>query len=200
MKDLGRLLMTLNPEQLKVMEGVLEHRQLTLDSFKLMRKDYSQVKSNVKKIEKKLLKIIEQVGDRDHIPQWIVREVTSIEKKYKDVDHATKKYKQYMSAFNRVITAYNFREFNPHEFYHSPVRTLRSHLSVADTYINQAQDAIRITGRYFKNITSAFQGHARLMEGRKLLAERLRLKEMELAKEAELNRPEPGEENADTYT
>lgn len=145
------------------MEDVLERRELTLESFKLLRKDYSRLKSRVKAIEKKLMPVIEQEGNGSFVSNWIGREVASIENKYKDIDHAIKYYNVAMKSFNDTIHSPYFINFNPQDKFNSPLYNLKSYLNAADMRITAAFHAIRITQRYFKNISSAFKGHATLM-------------------------------------
>jgi hypothetical protein len=191
MKDIGRVLSLLSAEQLKAMEEVLDKRQLTLDSFKLLRKDYARVKTNVKRIEKKLLALMEEDGDDKFTCKWIEREIASIENKYPAIEKAMKHYNEAMKSFNHTITAPYFLSFRPEEptpgWSGSPLRSLKSYLSSADSRIDEAANAIRITKRYFKNAASAFKSHATLKAARKQRDERLRQNELKLAKEAELN-------------
>lgn len=179
MKDISHLYRVLSPERLKAMEGILERRELTLESFKLMKKDYSQVKSKVKQIEKKLLSVMEQEGNDASVCKWVEREVIHIENKYKDIDHAIKHYKIAMSGFNRDINRPEFWSFPLPEthsgFYSHPLGNLRSHLSTADGRINDAMNAMRITERYFKNVASTFKSHANLVAIKKQAEQRLRL-------------------------
>lgn len=184
MIDISRLYALLNPEQLKAMEEVLEKRENTLERFKGMRKKYSGVKNNIKRIEKKMVIVMDEAGDENFVCKWIGREVESIEKKYAVIEHAIKHYHQYMRQFNRTVNTPLFFSFDPNEMYRGPVWNLHSDLSGADVHINYALDAIRITQRYFKNIASAFKGHANLMAIKRQAAERLRLNEMKLMKES----------------
>jgi hypothetical protein len=184
MRDIFGFYRLLRPEQQKALEGVLEDRLMTLESFKLMRKDYSKVKSKVKQIEKKLVAIMEQADEKDYTGRWIMREVESIEKKYKDIEYAIKHYNQSMRMFNSFINSHHLSQYDfEQRQWGGPVSQLKSYLSSADGRINDALNAIRITERYFKNITSAFKGHASQMAYRKLAAERLRLNEIKLAEE-----------------
>ena len=108
-------------------------------------------------------------------PRWIEGEIASIENKYPTIDKAIKNYRQSMQFFNRDISYPLFRTFDPHNKYDRAIQNLKTHLYSANQSINQALDAIRITGRYFKNITTAFQSHAALrkIQNRSLLSKPL---------------------------
>jgi hypothetical protein len=200
-KEFHRILNLLSPEQLKAMEEVLDKRQMTLDSFDLMRKDYARVKNNVKRIEKKLLALIEENDPDTHVCRWVEREIASIENKYPAIEKAISHYNQAMKSFYSGISSPHFLTFKPEEertpfWGSSPLRNLKSYLSSADSRINEALNAIRITKRYFKNIASAFKGHATLKAARKERERRQWANEMKLAKEAESMRE--AEVNTDT--
>lgn len=179
MKDISFLYMVLNQEQLKAMEEVFEKREQTIEGFKLMRKKYAGIKNRIRAIEKKLQVIIEQQGDKDSVSFWIIREVSSIENKYKDIEFAIGHYNEAMRLFNQQINSPHFWGFKPEEvathFQYSPVNQLKSFLALADSRIDNAMDAMRITERYFKNVASAFKSHAELSAHRKQRAERERL-------------------------
>jgi hypothetical protein len=185
MKDISRLQNILSPEQLKALEDVFEKRELTLESFKLMRKDYARVKANVKRIEKKLLALIEEEGHDAFIGKWIEREVASIENKYAAIENAIKHYNTHMQSFNRTITSPHFYSFSPGTGYGSTPNQLRSCLSSASGRIDEALNAIRITKRYFKNITSAFKSHREMMERKKQRERTKWLNDLKAMKEAE---------------
>ncbi len=182
MKDISFLYKVLNQAQLDAMEEVFVKREQTLESFKLMRKKYAGIKNRIKAIEKKLLVIMEQEKDDAWVSHWIMREVASIENKYKDIELGIKRYNQTMNFFNDTINSRQFWGFKPEEvvthFQHSPVNQLKSYLGSADSHIGQALNAMRITERYFKNISSFFKSHADMLALKKQRAERERLNEM----------------------
>jgi hypothetical protein len=162
----------LDPEQNKLLDDVLNERELMLDSFKLLRKKYSGMKNNIKRIEKKLLVAMEQMPEEKFIPQWIEREVESIEKKYPGIEKAIQKYKSSMQLFNKELeSVYFFKSHSPEQFTDG-TRRLRSHLYICGSYISSAENDMRITKRYFKNISSAFESHARSFAFKKEMARR----------------------------
>jgi predicted nucleic acid-binding Zn-ribbon protein len=161
----------LDPEQNKLLEEVLHERELTLQRFKNLRKKYSGLKSNVKRIEKKLLIIMQQLPEETFIPRWIQNEIESIEKKYSGIDKAIEKYKS-SQLFNEVLKSVNFTQGNSPEQFKDRIRRMRGWLSTCGTYIFSAEDDIRITKRYFKNIRSAFEAHARSFALKKEIARR----------------------------
>jgi len=167
MKDLSRLHIILSPEQFKAIQPVLQEREIILESFKLMKKDYAAVKNKIKSIEKKLAVLMQQAGDNSFTCKWIEHEVEHIEKKYPVIEHAIMHYKRAISAFHHILDGPRLYSFNPSETYGSYITNLRNYLSSAESYIDRAQDAIRITERYFKNISFAFKAHASLMAARK---------------------------------
>lgn len=186
MKDINRLYRILSTEQLKVLEDVFLKTEETLESFKLMKKDYARVKSRIKAIEKKLPAVMEQEGERAFTSHWIIREVGSIENKYKDIDFAIRHYNEYMRQFRSTINSPHFIIFNPQHvssshspfFNDYPVGHLLGNLSSANSRIDDALNAIRITQRYFKNIAGAFKSHANLMSAKKQMEQRLWAQEM----------------------
>ncbi len=167
MIDVFRLRRDLNPVQLELMEEILMRRDMTLDCYKLFRKNYSGVKSRVRRIEKKLLTIMQQVEPESFVPRWIQGEVSHIEKKYILIEKAIRQYKFAMKSFNDIVNAPGFIHFDPDQKYNGTIYALNNYLSSADRCIDEALGCIRITERYFKNITSAFEGHARLESLRK---------------------------------
>ena len=164
MKSIARLNILLSPEQLKAMEGVLHKRELTLESFNLLRKDYTRVKSKVKKIEKKLLVLIEEEGSDSFFCRFLEYEIAHIENKYKAIEQAISRYNATMKSFNDFIASPTFLSFYRQDDGNYSLNHLNNYLNTATTYINDASNAIRITGRYFKNIADMQKSHAKLQE------------------------------------
>jgi hypothetical protein len=160
MININLLKQQLTPEQNKVLEEVFTEREDVLLGYKYLQKKYSGTKGNIKRIEKKLIVMMEQSSADAFTPKWIEGEIASIENKYPAIDKAIKNYRQSMQFFNRDINHPLFRTFNPHNMHDRIIQNLKSHLYSANQSIDGALDAIRITGRYFKNITTAFQSHA----------------------------------------
>src|SRR5690348_12049395 len=102
----------LSPEQNKVLDELLDHRENTLLAYKELQKQYSNTKRNVKTAEKKLIAILPQLPENSFTPRWIEGEIGSIENKYTAIDKAIKNYKQSMQFFNKDISSPWFRAFN----------------------------------------------------------------------------------------
>lgn len=162
----------LDPEQNKLLDEVLHESELTLQRFKKLRQKYSGLKSNVKSIEGKLFVIMQQLHGETFIPWWIQNEIASIENKYNGIEKAIVKYKASAQLFKKELESENlFKSHSPEQF-KDRTRRMRGWLSTCDTYIFSAENDIRITKRYFKNIRSAFEAHARSLIVKKEIARR----------------------------
>ncbi len=131
---------------------------------------------------------MEQAEGDDFVFHHIGRQVESIENKYKDIEFAIKHYNMSMNSFHHRINSPDFTQFDPQQpvygYGYNPLRDLKNYLSLANGRIDNAMDAMRITERYFKNVTSAFKGYAQLMVAKKQARERVKANEMKLLKES----------------
>jgi len=157
----------LSPEQNKVLDEVLFQRADTVIAYKILSRQYSETKRKIKAIEKKLIVMMQELGEKDFTPRRIEGEIAAIENKYPVIDKAIKNYKEDMRNFDHLIGMPNFRIFNPERPDDWHIRGMRSHLRSAEMYIDRGLDALRITKRYFKNITEAFQWHNEMQKLRK---------------------------------
>jgi len=160
MKNLYLLKQELSPDQAKVFEEIILQWEDTQLAYKHVQKRYSGIKRNIKAIEKRLIVLMDSVPEKDHTPRWIEWEIASIENKYKVIDKAIKNYKEVMQVFNKIVSMPNFRTFNPNHQNDWFIYNLKNPLSLANHHINQALDAMRITKRYFHNISNTFKSHA----------------------------------------
>jgi exonuclease VII small subunit len=160
MKNLYIIKLQLTTEQNKVFEEVLLQWEDTVQAYKYLQKKYSGVKRNIKAIEKKLVKELSDSREDSFTLRWVEREVASIENKYASLDKAIKNYRQAMQSFNHMVGLPNFRTFNPTNRFDWHITNLKNSLSRANMEITGALDGIRITKRYFNNITTAFKAHA----------------------------------------
>jgi exonuclease VII small subunit len=160
MKNLYRIKPELTAEQNKVFEEVLLQWEDTVQAYKYLQKKYAGVKKNIKAIEKKLVKEMNDSMEDSFTLRWVGREVASIENKYAGIDKAIKNYRQAMQSFNHIAGLPNFRMFNPGNRLDWHITNLKNSLSRANMEITGALDGIRITKRYFNNITTAFKAHA----------------------------------------
>ena len=115
---------------------------------------------------------MEQLPEETFVPRWIQNEIESIEKKYSGIEKAIEKYKSSLELFNKELESVYFQKGNSPEQFKDRTRRMRGWLSTCGTYIFSAEDAIRITKRYFKNIRTAFEGHARSFAIKKEIARR----------------------------
>jgi prolyl-tRNA synthetase len=93
----------------------------------------------------------------------------AIENKYKVIDKAIKNYKEQIRYFNNIIGRPEFRMFIPGRENDWNIGGLKTHLRYANQYIEQGLDAIRITKRYFKNISNTFQSNTDFQKSKKSL-------------------------------
>jgi hypothetical protein len=160
MKNLYSLKPLLSPEQNKVFDDVLlQHENIVLE-YKYLAKKYSDVKRNVRVNEKKMVALMGRLPENDWTPRRIENEIGAIENKYTAIEKAIRNYKQEMHSFDHIINMPNFRMFNPQHQQDWAIGGLKRHLSMAHHYIELGLDAIRITKRYFKNISEAFKWQA----------------------------------------
>jgi exonuclease VII small subunit len=159
-KNLYAIKLRLAPEQNKVFEDVVMQWEDTIQAYKHLQKKYSGVKKNIKAIEKKLVIMLNDLPEKDFTPIRIEHEIGRIENKYIAIDKAIKNYKQCMQSFNHIVSLPNFSTFNPHLERDWFITGLKNPLYSANSEINQGLDAIRITKRYFNNITNAFKYYA----------------------------------------
>jgi len=162
----------LDPDQNKLLDEVLDIRELTFQRFKNLKSKYSGLKNNIKRIEKKLLVVMQQSPEETFVPWWVQKEVESIEKKYTGIDKAIEKYKSTLQLFNNELESVYSHERNSPERFKDGIRRMRSWLASCGTFIFSAENDIRITKRYFKNIRSAFESHARSFTQKKEIARR----------------------------
>jgi hypothetical protein len=170
MKNLYSLKPLLSPEQNKVFDEVLRQHEDTVAAYKHLAKSYSSVKSRIRSIEKRLVALMSSLPENDWTPRRIEGEIGAIENKYRAIDKAIKNYKQEMHSFDHIINMPQFRMFNPQHQQDWSIGGLKRHLSMAHYYIEQGLDAIRITKRYFKNITDAFKSYAERQKWKKQAA------------------------------
>jgi hypothetical protein len=169
MKNIHFLKMRLDPEQNKALDLALYNRETTAVAYKLLRKKYAGLKGNIKRIEKKLLMIMQEAGEENFVCRWVQREVEHIENKYPGIDKAAKKYAEAQRAFNKELENIYFFKCSTSYQFTNGMQTLDSWLRTANSYISSAENDMRITKRYFKNITSAFASHATTMAYKKAM-------------------------------
>src|SRR5437868_4215252 len=136
MINISLLRQLLNPEQIKVLEEVLSQREDTILGYKILQKQYSNTKRNIKAIEKKLIRELQNLPEDSFFPRRIEAEIAAIENKYPAVDKAIKNYKQAMQYFNRCLSDPYFRLFNPQNQWDRSIQNLRSYLGTANICID----------------------------------------------------------------
>jgi hypothetical protein len=149
-----------SPEQNKVFDEILFERENTVLAYKILLKQYAATKSKIRTIEKKLIDPVQEINETDFTLRRIEYEIAAIENKYKAIDKAIKNYKDAMKNFDHIIVNPHGRTFNPNSVMDWYTNGLKNHLRTAHYAIEQGLDAIRITKRYFKNITQVFQSNA----------------------------------------
>ena len=148
----------LGPEQKIRVDRLIASIDASNDSFALLRKTVTDIKTRIKKIEKKNLQMYNDCPERD-IRYWIKGNIESIEKKYVGIDKAIKNYKLHQRYFVRHLkTSYSLG------YYDNDINSLISEINQSNRHISEANDCIRITKRYFRNIDEMIKSHIHSIE------------------------------------
>jgi hypothetical protein len=148
--NMSYLQQNLTADEFKMLEDVLSKIENALLCHKEVLRRYSGIKSNIKKIEKKMALLAEELTE-DHSPlMWIPYEIEKIERKYPGIEKAIKNHMQSMAAIKMSLK----NGFSPnYKHYSSTLQTLNMHVYICDAANHKAEDDMRITKRYFKNIS-----------------------------------------------
>ena len=168
-KNIEALRQNLNPENKIIFDTVIAKNELTIQRFNLLKKDYGNLKNNIKRIEKKRLLIDPELPEYGYA-KYIKMNIGKIENKYSAIDYAIGKYKYSQERFNDFFKS-------KHLDSSTMLQQYKNNLYEADSRINDANDCIRITKRYFKNIKHFFAGHADTMKRNKVREIRLELEQ-----------------------
>lgn len=147
---------TLSAENKIKFDDMLDQHNATLLNFKKLKSKYSSIKSNIKRIEKKIVIMMDEMPERNS-SDMVMNEIRSIENKYECIEKWIKKYKEQQSYFIKTIKS---DALNRTENFNDTILRLNYFSSYSNSDIAQANDCIRITKRYFKNITFAFKYHS----------------------------------------
>lgn len=159
------LMRHLNEEDKKKLDQVLDNFETALLGLAELKKRYSNVKNNIKRIEKKMVVFTDQLGEDASTMRWVEREIVSIEKKYIPIDKAIKRFEQNVRAFKELLKR--------RDLFMSSQIADRNRFSALSHYVYDCNDCIRraehdieITKRYFKNIASSFEWASKAVKTR----------------------------------
>jgi hypothetical protein len=156
MKNIRLISETLSPENRIKFDGVLTNHDAALLNFKKLKSKYSSIKSNIKRIEKKIVIMMDELPEQNN-SNWVMNEIRSIENKYECIDKWIKRYKEHEDSFIRTIKSDALSRMDN---FNDTIMRLNNCSAYSNSDIAQANDCIRITKRYFKNITTAFKYHS----------------------------------------
>ena len=161
-KDILKSGENLNPESKIKFDDMYAKHIETLERYKRLKKDVANIKSNIKSIQKANLKMQNELPEGNRYDS-IKYEILSIENKYAGIAKAIKKYKLNQKYFMGYFSV-KYRTSLDENTY----RNLNNYTSNSNENIAEANNCIRITKRYFKNISDRFASHKKLKEIMKL--------------------------------
>src|ERR1035437_338502 len=145
MKNIRLFSETLNPENKIKFDDMLAKHEATLLNFKKLKSKYSSIKSNIKRIEKKIVTMMDEMPERNS-SDWVMREIASIENKYACIDKWINKYKEQQGYYIRTIESDTLSRM---ENFNDTIMRLNNFNSYSNSDLAQAYDCIRIIETHY---------------------------------------------------